>query len=500
MKRILLSIAAMIALNFSVNAQAPEGFKYQAVVRDGSNMILNNQAVGMQLIIHQGTATGTAVYTETFATTSNAYGLVNLEIGTGTTTDNFSTIDWSAGPYFIETAADLTGGTSYNSMGTSQLMSVPYALYAKGANESDPAFVASVAAGITAADTALWNSDMDMDPTNEYNSTVVLNGSTLEITDGGGMLSADLSSLSGGGGGNWTASGNDIYNANTGNVGVGITAPLHEFAVGRQDTSSMIAVGHIGNFNEVYSGGITFSEDLSFTGGDCGLRLVHNGSANNLYFTGGCTSFGDTAMRINRSGYTNIRNLRLGTSINNNSAVPLTVDGNVQINGNITVTGNVAKGGGTFKIDHPLDPANKYLVHSFVESPEMMNVYSGNIVTDANGFATVTMPDYFEAANKDFRYQLTVIGSFAQAIVKEKVANNTFVIQTNQPNIEVSWQVTSVRNDKYANANRIEPVQDKEYKGSYIHPELYGADQGLSEDAVRTKAYKTTRELGADGQ
>jgi hypothetical protein len=85
----------------------------------------------MQLTIQQGSIGGNAVYSETFALTTNAYGLVNLEIGSGTTTDDFTTIDWSVGPYFIETAVDITGGTSYTVMGTSQLMSVPYALYAK---------------------------------------------------------------------------------------------------------------------------------------------------------------------------------------------------------------------------------------------------------------------------------------------------------------------------------------------------------------------------------
>ncbi len=85
----------------------------------------------MRLIVQQGSIGGTAVYTETFSPTSNAYGLVNIEIGSGNTTDDFSAIDWSAGPYFMETAVDVSGGTNYSVMGTSQLMSVPYALYAK---------------------------------------------------------------------------------------------------------------------------------------------------------------------------------------------------------------------------------------------------------------------------------------------------------------------------------------------------------------------------------
>ena len=131
MKRILLSLVAIATLSLSSLAQAPEGFNYQAVVRNAGGIILNNQTVGMRLTVQQGSIGGTAVYTETFTSTTNGYGLVNLEIGTGTTADDFSTIDWANGPYFMETAVDFLGGMTWVVMGTSQLMSVPYALYAK---------------------------------------------------------------------------------------------------------------------------------------------------------------------------------------------------------------------------------------------------------------------------------------------------------------------------------------------------------------------------------
>jgi hypothetical protein len=143
--------------------------------------------------------------------------------------------------------------------------------------------------------------------------------------------------------------------------------------------------------------------------------------------------------------------------------------------GKVAVTGLLSKGGGSFKIDHPLDPENKYLYHSFVESPDMMNIYNGNITTDANGIAVVTLPTYFEALNMDFRYQLTAIGQFAQAIVFEKVVNNAFKIKTDKPNVEVSWQVTGVRKDKFAQMNRIIPEVEKEgvEKGKYLHAEAF---------------------------
>ncbi len=163
--------------------------------------------------------------------------------------------------------------------------------------------------------------------------------------------------------------------------------------------------------------------------------------------------------------------------------------------GGVDVLGNISKGGGTFKIDHPLDPENKYLYHSFVESPDMMNVYNGNIVTDANGFATVTMPDYFSALNKDFRYQLTVLNTFAQAIVAKELDGNTFIIQTDKPNVKVSWQITGIRQDPYANANRVVPeVETPEvFKGTYLYPNAYGQPKSKAESALANPANGATQ-------
>jgi hypothetical protein len=155
----------------------------------------------------------------------------------------------------------------------------------------------------------------------------------------------------------------------------------------------------------------------------------------------------------------------------------------IYIHSNLHVDGNVSKGGGSFKIDHPLDPANKFLYHSFVESPDMMNVYNGNVVTDQHGVATVVLPDYFEALNRDFRYQLTVIGQFAQAIVGEEINRNRFTIRTDKPGVKVSWQVTGIRHDAYADAHRIQVEEEKapQEQGRYLHPELFGAspDQAI---------------------
>lgn len=168
MKKII-TICAVLLMTASVFAQAPEKMSYQAVVRDGSNALVSSTAVGMQISILQGTSSGTAIYVETQTPTSNANGLVSLEIGSGTVVSgDFTTIDWANGPYFIKTETDPTGGTSYTITGTSQLLSVPYALHAKTAEtvtgtitETDPIFGASVASGITGADTTNWNNKLD---------------------------------------------------------------------------------------------------------------------------------------------------------------------------------------------------------------------------------------------------------------------------------------------------------------------------------------------------
>jgi hypothetical protein len=155
--------------------------------------------------------------------------------------------------------------------------------------------------------------------------------------------------------------------------------------------------------------------------------------------------------------------------------------------GDVAVSGTFTKSGGSFKIDHPLDPANQTLSHSFVESPDMMNIYNGNIITNELGEATVTLPDYFEALNGDYRYQLTVIGQFAQAIVAEEVKNNRFRITTSIPKVKVSWQVTGVRRDAWAKSHRIPVEEEKpqDERGFYLHPELFGQSEDRGIEWVR---------------
>jgi hypothetical protein len=166
------------------------------------------------------------------------------------------------------------------------------------------------------------------------------------------------------------------------------------------------------------------------------------------------------------------------------------------LNGKVKITGNLEKAGGSFKIDHPLDPTNKYLCHSFVESSDMKNVYDGVVVLDRKGKAEIELPNWFGALNKDFRYQLTAIGAPGPNLyIAEEISDNTTNYTSNNKNsrfkiaggtsgMKVSWQVTGIRKDPWANAHRIEVEEDKPAKerGYYLHPDLYGQpeEKGIS--------------------
>ena len=158
----------------------------------------------------------------------------------------------------------------------------------------------------------------------------------------------------------------------------------------------------------------------------------------------------------------------------------MTLSGNVKFIGNLAITGTISKGSGTFVIDHPLDPANKLLYHSFVESPDVKNIYDGIAVLDEKGEATIKLPEYYEALNTDSRYQLKPLyQSMPLLYVKEEVKGNRFTISGGAPNGRVSWQVTGIRHDPYIKANPITVEVEKDdttvvKRGEFISPEAYG--------------------------
>lgn len=150
-------------------------------------------------------------------------------------------------------------------------------------------------------------------------------------------------------------------------------------------------------------------------------------------------------------------------------------------NGDVNIIGSTVKSADVVQVDHPADPENKYLSHSGVISDQMTTVYNGNIVLDESGSAEVKLPEWFESFNKDFKYQLTAVGAPGPNLyISRKIENNTFGISGGTEGMEVSWQVTGVRNDNYARKNpmKIEKSKKPDEKGYYLHPDAYG----LSED------------------
>lgn len=296
--------------------------------------------------------------------------------------------------------------------------------------------------------------------------------------------------------GDWTISGNDLHRLN-GKVGIGTTTP-HTFSklnVQHDDRyAGYFTSNHLTNLTHVihseFTGSGTHNAKAVF--GKC-VPADEYGYGG--YFEGGYMGVSGVVYPTGTGEYHGVEGYVYGGSgTSTNIGVVGFADGaytNIGVHarayggvnhwagyfvGNVQVTGTMTKGAGSFKIDHPLDPENKYLYHSFVESPDMMNVYNGNVILDATGEATVELPAYFEALNRDFRYQLTAIGAPGPNLyIAAKIANNQFTIAGGNPGMEVSWQVTGIRHDKFAEANRIKIEVDKpeNERGKYLHPEAY---------------------------
>lgn len=482
MKTVTKFLSAMFLFcAMGMSAQVPNKMSYQAVVRNASNALVANAPVGVRISILQNTASGTEVYKEKFTPnpTTNANGLMTLEIGTGTPiTGTFAAINWATGPYFVKTEIDPLGGTSYTVTATSQLASVPYALHALTASS-----VASVSGTpnaitkFTAANT-VGNSQIVDDGTNvsinlgDNPVSGKLDIRTLPADNNSaiyGFSKSAASCLKGGISGSY-----DGANYGTGIQGVGYNGIAYadvntNFTTGNQD------IGVYGSANTVGVEGTSVN----------GIGVVgYNKNSSFAATTGGGNSYGVYGY-ANTIGGATVPTTRYGVY---GYATGAATNYAGYFSGNVQISGSISKGSGTFKIDHPLDPANKYLYHSFVESPDMINIYNGNVTTDASGVATVSLPDYFEALNENFKYQLTVIdeNNFAQARISKKIANNRFAIKTDKPNIQVSWQVTGVRHDKYAQAHRVVPEVEKEpeLKGKFLHAKEWGKSDADSIDSV----------------
>jgi hypothetical protein len=256
---------------------------------------------------------------------------------------------------------------------------------------------------------------------------------------------------------------------NGGPVGVGTETPQAWFEV---DSQAFEDATHIDGWN---------APSGSNTSGGFGL-IASGGNSDPIgnSGTGGTAIIGTGGDGVGVPSFDGVGGVFTGgnTSFNGDG-----VDGNAgsgyagNFTGDVVATGTFTGGEIVMRIDDPLDPANKFLVHSSLESSEMKNLYDGVVITDGQGEARVELPKWFEALNTDFRYQLTVIGQFAQAVVAREIQNHAFAIRTNLPNVKVSWQVTGVRQDAYAKSHPmvVEQVKEAPLRGFYIHPELHGA-------------------------
>lgn len=683
------------SLSLGLMAQTPQRINYQGVARDISGNPLVSQPIGLLFTFREGGPSGSAVYEETFAITTNALGLFSLHLGAGTPlTGTFSDIDWTPGDIWLEVSMDATGGTSYSLMGSSEMVSVPYALVADSALNGGSKWTDSpygiyrnshVTVGspatydyiiFYAGDSIASNSAagwfgkyhpadsatalvvnhagkgaglyvnhsgtkgnafavQTTGGTNPYSAAWVLNSNPSNaflVQNTLAASTADAVVIQNAGSADaldilhnhaTTGSAANIFSANPTNstpalaVGNAGTGPVGQFNAGPNSTMPAVSViqnsltGLGGQFVMTHANNTGIGVHVQNAGRGAGLRIDNTNPSSNtpgvmvehngLFPAAQIVTQGDggalvltqnnsistaPALRVVQKGYNeggkyeiqntfngeaavygttngtgsaayfettstsssastveascngnsssragNFINAGTGTGVygqkpstgfsgraghfqnfytsNTSDAVliqtnttiggtyalhanhsgagkGILISGGGDVGGNFNVSGTLSKGGGSFKIDHPLDPTNKYLYHSFVESPDMMNIYNGIVIADSSGHATVNLPDWFDALNRDFRYQLTCIGGFAPVYVSRKVAANSFEIAGATPGMEISWQLTGIRHDAFANASRIPVEVDKpeQEKGTYLHPEAWG--QPLSTGLMQT--------------
>ena len=440
MKKQLLSVAAVLIILSICNAQAPQLINYQAVVRNNAGIpVTNGTQVILTFIIHDQTSGGSAVFTETDTAISNQFGLVSTEIGHNI---SLNSVAWSSGPKYLEVDANVNNG-GFVTMGTSQLISVPYALYAGSGVGATGATGPTGATGGGGGATGATGSTGATGPTGATGSGGGATGATgptgpTGATGVGASASGTLNYVA-----KFTPNGTSLGNSQIFDdgtyVGIGTASPTAKL---------MVVEGAPG-------AGQNFG----------GIFKAHSSSTSNVAIY--AVSDSSTAAGLN--------NIAIYADATCPTCVQSTTSYAGEFIGDLDVQGNLSKTGGSFKIDHPQDPANKYLIHSFVESPDMMNIYNGNVITDAAGEAIVQLPSYFEAENIDFRYQLTSIGQPAQIWIANEIKGNVFKIKSDKPGVKISWQVTGVRNDIWAQKHRITDVVDKgANRGKYLHPDLFG--------------------------
>jgi hypothetical protein len=516
---------------FVSHAAIPQKINYQGSLTNAAGVPANG-AVQMVFSIYNVSSGGVALWTETQNVTVT-HGVYNVELGDVTPITLLFDI-----PYYL----GIRVGADPEMTPRIPLTSVGYAFRAQTADNAGTGTITGVSAGtgltgggtsgsvtlsvlppyllpqscgsgqIASWNGSLWICAVDQNSGGTITGVTAGNGLTgggssgsvtLNVGAGAGItVAADLVSVNFAGSGSaatvsrgdhdhfsgyWSGN-NSSYGlaVNNGGTGDGIRAfsssTLHNYA-GLYAANSSTGTGVYGSS----VGGYGVYGTSSSSSGYGGYFENNNGEA---IYGSGSTGVRGVSSLANGTGIVGICNdgsNAWGVFGGSTSGYAGLFSGNVQVNGTLS------KSSGAFKIDHPLDPANKYLYHSFVESPDMKNIYDGVVELDQRGEAIVMLPEWFGALNRDFRYQLTCIGGYAPVYIAEEITDNRFRISGGTPSLKVSWQVTGIRQDKWANDHRI-PVEEAKPSGeigTYLYPQGFGQSDELRVDGARIKALKS---------
>ncbi len=329
-----------------------------------------------------------------------------------------------------------------------------------------------------------------------YSGTYNGSSCAFQITnDGGGCIYAQSNSDEAAVWGQVNGSGTAIAARVNNGEGTAIYGNIDYYGTGKagyfqvdnpNNTEDAIYSKHVGGGN----GGYFFIDNPDYSD-NAAVYAISQGAGHALYAKSGSYSTGSaggfkiedisnnsTALYANTTGTGKAGSFIIDNSNSTASALYVATWGTGYAGffmGDVYVSGNINKSSSSVKTDHPLDPENKYLQHSTVSSSDMMNVYNGNIILDDNGEAIIKLPEWFESLNKEFRYQLTCIGGYAPVYIAKKISGNSFKIAGGIQRMEVSWQVTGVRQDPYANQHRIQVEVEKSERerGHYLHYKEY---------------------------
>ncbi|MHC4405356.1 MAG: hypothetical protein ACYTG0_37395 [Planctomycetota bacterium] len=316
--------------------------------------------------------------------------------------------------------------------------------------------------------------------------------------------------------GSMTVGNSAIYQDVDNEIGIGLLSPGAKLEVETGSGDAIVGrCNPVGPTDYVAVRGYSMTADYygiggSFVGGWMGIDAAVNPSGSETYtagrfrVTGGSgTNYGVSSSASGNSEYNIAGSFEATGGGQFNTGIYAHASGGLfndagYFDGDVDIYGWLYKSGGSFKIDHPLDPENKYLSHSFVESPDMMNIYNGNVILDRDGEAWVTMPQWFEALNMDFRYQLTPIGAPGPDIyVAEEIRGNRFKIAGGTRGMKVSWQVTGIRHDAYAEKHRlpVEEMKPERERGFYLNADAYGLPEEMSSSYQIHRKPREEREI-----